>query len=498
VESKGGRFRALRPVDQAGKVVRVAVAAQNGLVPGPLSQNFPVVNTGALDAEIVAFDLPAVAAGAINTRRDFTGSVTFRNKGPIAWIGRIDQGDGSLTTIGVYMQVQLAKGGGLATVFVPLLKDNLDATQPEIVQPGQTVKINMNKMQVDSAFASSNGQLTKLLMPYTRAPLTFNLGMGTLTTTATQANYGHFGTVYTALGGKPLGFSISKPKRIARQLAIISQTVAANQSLVAGLSTGKDFKVPLVSVRGTATAGAILHPKRRLEYLKPNPQATASGVPGTVFRIANPSSAAMQLIVSAVELHPMDLYFAGTYATPLFRGDDVSPGSARTYSLSRFDSRFHVTAATSDTVIDGGKGIDWSTELLGNPSVQSLEITSEAPATVHVNTGTVEIWEDVPASTPPQEPPRQMVVRATFAVGSPPPGYVSLVTMNNCESADRYYIAYLKYLSGVGNARCAFVLRANGANVLEPWIEISASGVTSPLTVELHVLEECVDTSTFP
>jgi hypothetical protein len=402
-----------------------------------------------------------------------------------------------VTTLGVYMQVKLARGGQ-DLVFVPLTRENLEPPQPEIVQPNQTVKINLNMMLVQTVFAQSPGQLTKLLMPYSRGPLSYNLGMETVIRLPNSTNYGHFGTVYTALGGKPLAFSISKPKRLARQLPITNTTVAANQSLALTLSNTPDFRHHLFSVTGKAQAGAIIHPQRRLEYVKATPQAPASGPPATILRISNPSSETAQLTINAVELHPMDLFYVGSYATPLNRADDVTPGVPKTFSLSRFDSRFHCTAAWSNTTLPAGSGIDWATEFVGNPPGQNLEITNGTPLTAHVATATIEVWEDVPLSSPPQEPPRQIVARTTFPVGSPPPGYVSLVNMHNCDGAEKYFLAYLKYISGAGNVRCAFVLRANGTRDLEPWIEISATGVTSPLTVELHVLEECVDTTPFP
>lgn len=81
VESVGGRYRVLRPAAQQGTLVQVAVATRNGLVPGPLSPAVPVLNSGSLNAEIVAFDLPAMDNKVITTRRDFGGSVTFRNTG---------------------------------------------------------------------------------------------------------------------------------------------------------------------------------------------------------------------------------------------------------------------------------------------------------------------------------------------------------------------------------------------------------------------------------
>lgn len=498
VERVGGRYRALRPAEHPGDLVQVAVAARNGLVPGPLSPAVAVLNSGSLNAEIVSYDLRAMDNKAIDTRRDFGGSVTFRNTGQGAWLGKIDNGDGSVTTLGVYMQVMLARGGQ-DLVFVPMTRENLEPNQPEIVQPNQAVKINLNLMLVQTAFAQSAGQLTRILMPYSRGPLSYNLGMATVIKLPNSTNYGHFGTVYTKLDGKPLSFSINMPKRLARQLPIVTGAISANQSLAVPLSNTPDFKHHLFSITGKAKPGTIIHPQRRLEYITATPQAPSSGSPGTILRIANPSSESAQLTISAVELHPADLYYVGSYATPLNRGDDAAPGIPKTFSLSRFDSRFHSTAAWSDTIVPAGAGIDWATEFLGNPPGQNLEIKNGTPIAARVNTATVEIWEDVPLSSPPQEPPRQIFARTTFPPGaSPAPGYVSLVNMHNCDGTEKYFVAYLKYISGAGNVRCAFVLRANGASDLEPWIEITATAVTSPLTVELHVLEECVDTTPFP
>lgn len=499
VEKIGTQYRVLRLASTVVSTVFVAVAARNGLAPGPLSNNKRVDNvpiTKGLDTELVEWSLPAVQTGHAETRRDFKGWVKFKNKGTQTWIGRVAGENNSLTTLGVYMQVSVSAGGS-DLVFVPMLSENFDPGQPEIVKPGETVKINMNRMQVRGSFEQFNGQTTPLLMPYSRSELKFNLGMGRLSTQPSQASYGHFGTVYQNLpNGMPLKFIIDKPKRLVQQLPPQTVTLASQQSFAMPLSTAKDFKHHLVSVTttSTASAGTIIRAVRRLEYIRPSGTAPATGVPARVLRVSNNGTQPVQVKISAVELRAVDIYYAGPHVSPKYRFYDLAANGVATAPLTTFDNRFHITSAWSDAVIEVGKAVDWETAFsLGTPPTQTLEISNKAPVGLRINTGTAEIWEDIAAA----QDPRQLKGTLTFGPGSPPPQYVSLQSMNNCGGEHRYFLASLR-CNGTGRVRYSIVLRANQSGVFEPCLEVIASSVVSPFTVEYRVLEECVDTVPFP
>ncbi len=177
-----------------------------------------------------------------------------------------------------------------------------------------------------------------------------------------------------------------------------------------------------------------------------------------------------------------------------YRTYDVPATGVKTDSLSRFDNRFHITSAWSDTAIEPGKAINWETAFAqGNPPAQTLEINNRASVSARVNTGTAEIWEDIASAVDA----RQLKGTLTFASGSPAPQYVSLSGLNNCGGEHRYFISSLR-CAGAGRVRYSIILRANQSGVFEPTLEVIASSVVSPFTVEYRVLEECVNTVPFP
>lgn len=492
-----------------GPGVHVAVAARNGLVAGGLSN---IVSLAGNDAEL---DLSRTSLPtSIETRRDFRDDqtyryyVTFKNKGVNRWEGReqITHTDYIATrTLGIYMPVR-EMASGLALLFIPLLPQNRQG-RSEPVLPSQSVTIYLNEMMLTTTFAQYYGEFRPILLPYSRKPLSFEMGMGSVSTyennpphtssLAGSAAYGHFGRTYKYLSAQdppppdapPIKVTVRRPERLATQIQPEQKEIGA-VAYTYPLASGQDFNQYLGSVSvlpgTTAQGGMIIRSGIRLQNI-----TKAAGPATRLFYVQLEGGAAgarVPVSISAVRLHPIDLYYAGPHVDPKNRLYEVPGfGGSVASGLERFEGRYTSTAAWSDTVINPDETITFEVRPGYHPGqAKQLIITNHAQVTsAQVAVFTAHVWEDIKTA---EDIERQRYGPVEFKTSGPSIAYVDL----DDGSEHRYYVAHLR-----ARARATIgydIVLKEQAGKFRRMLEIRAANYSAPLTVDFQVLEVRVET----
>jgi hypothetical protein len=476
--------------------VYIAVAARNGPFVGQRSN---VVHLSGYDARIDLSNtsLHVGANATVPKRQDFretatmSNHVAFKNTGLNKWEWQTDYAvPGSLNstqTLGVYMPVR-DMTSGLALIFIAMRPENRPGNSSAPVLPGQTAIINLNIMQLTSKFETFADLDIPLLLPYSRKPLRFHLGMGTIRTIQGGFAYGHFGEEYDNLPDSaktPVQVSVDEPERQAFKPPAQSTKLGPN-GFVFNLTSGHDASQYLASVTAsTPSPNTIIRPRILLQNT-----ASTLAPPSRLLRVSLEGSAGpVDINVCAVKLQPIDLYYAGPHRDPKSGLYDV-PGGGKTASgtLDRFEDLYTDTAAYSDTPINPVETITWEVRPGWSPTqTKQLVITNNATvSSAKVATFTVEVWENL---TTLEDQQRQKQGELTFDLAAPGTAYVVL---DDTAAAHRYYLATL-HADKLALISYEIVLRAEADGIFKRCLEVRASNFAPPLkvtykTLDVHVI----------
>ena len=474
--------------------VWVAVAACNGPAAGPRSN---VASVLGYDAKIdLAYTSLVVGANAtVNKREDFRDSetrhnrVAFKNTGLNRWEWKseipVQGGDSVKQTFGVYMPVQ-NMASGLSLLFIPLRPENRPGNDSTPVLPGWTAVVNLNIMQLSSTFDSFDALEVKLVLPYSRKPIPFRLGMGTIRTIPGGGlAYGHFGETYDNLpdaAKTPVQVKVVEPERLAKRLTQGGKTLTQS-GLVFPLTSGHDFSQYLASVKPTTNSP---NTTIRTRILLQN-TGTNAAPPSRVARLylEGGGAAGVGIEFSSAKLQPVDLYYAGPHQDPKTGQFDVPGGGKNAAgSLERFENLSTVTAAFSDTPVKPGETITWEVRPgWGTTQSKQLVVTNNATVdTARVVTYTGEIWENL---TTAEDTQRQRQGQLTF--GSPAPSKL-YVKLDDSAATHRFYVATL-HADKPAIISYEIVLRAEADGVFKHFLEVNAMYYTPPLIVTYKTLD---------
>jgi len=436
--------------------VYVAVAARNGIVTGEPTAAVPAPVPGAvIGAELVGADIP-VGPGRQIPDRYFSGSMTFKNTGTAIW-KRDFTGPGMTGTTGIYMQSrEVANESGRALIPLPVAE----------VLPGQTVTV----------------PIQRVLLPYSRAPLNFNMGMGMHRRWQDGTAWGHFGTVYTHLNpDTPIEVRAVNPRRRAsvvverNDLSIAARS--SSEPFVLGGEPDRSYELPSVTTAATADPGTIIRPTVRIE--------SVGGRTVRVARVSHDASVALKVNLGVVRLDLRDVDRPGR-PSPLFRSFDLAPGAGASGSLARFENTYAVTTASSETPLPPGQPLSWETVWkAGDAPRKQLSVKNGSTAAARLSTSANELWEDLPAG---EADPQQTSGSLDFAPGET----VKYVRLSGAV-AHRFYAAHLR-TDGSLEARCNVVLRANAQRNFERVLEVVISAHAQPVRVEYQALNIALET----
>lgn len=471
--------------------VSVAVAACNGPSAGPRSN---VVSVAGYDAKIdlTRTSLNVGASATVAKRGDFhetsnrPNHVAFINTGLNRWEWQsetpVQGSDPIKTTLGVYMPVR-DMTSGLALLFIPMRPENRPNNDSTPVLPGWTAVINLNLMQLTSTYDSFSGLELPLLLPYSRRPLAFRMGMGTIRTIPGGFAYGHFGEEYLNLPDSartPIQVSVNEPERQVVKLPPASLKLGAG-GFTLPLTSGHDFSQYLASVATTfKSPNTTIRPRILLQNT-----GTTAAPPSRVLRLElEGGGTGVDINVSAVKLQPVDLYYSGPHKDPQTGLFDV-PGGGKTAagSLERFEGLYTTTAAFSDTSVNPGETITWAVRPgWGTTQFKQLLLTNNAASAARVSTFTVEMWENL---TTAEDTQRQKRGELTFNSATTNKLYVQL---NDAANTHRYYVATL-HADKPALVSYEIVLMAGADGVFKTFLEVNATNFTPPLTVSYKTLE---------
>lgn len=443
------------PAQEATEVY-VAVAARNGVVTGEPSNVVRVAIPGAfLNAELVAADLP-VGPGRQIPDRFFSGSMTFKNTGTAVWKRDFTRAGATVTT-GIYMQSrEVANESGRALIPLPVAE----------VLPGQTVTIPVQRV----------------LLPYSRSPLHFNMGMGMHRRFENGVAWGHFGTVYTHLNpATPIEVRVVNPRRrasvvVERNDLSIAARGSSEPFVLSGEPDFSNYDLPSVTTAATAAPGTIIRPTVRIE--------SVAGRTRRVARVSHDGAAALKLNLKVVRLDMRDVERPGRLSS-LFRSYDLAPGASAASSLARFENTYAVTSASSESPLPAGQPVIWETVWkAGAAPRKQLSIRNGSTAAAKVTGRANEMWEDLPAG---EADPRQGPGSLDFAPGET----VKYVGMGGAV-AHRFFAAQLR-TDGSVEARCSVVFRANAAGNFERVLEVVVGAHAQAVRVDYQVLNVFLD-----
>lgn len=513
-----------------GHSVYVAVAACNGLVAGPRS-NISFISSYSAKLDLANTNLPVGYNKSIPTREDFRGDqyfMTFVNTGVTRWLGTAKELDsyGRVTTertLGVYMPIR-EMASGLSLLFIPINTANGKA-ETEPVSPGDSVTIHLNEMKVPYGFEEYFAPPYAVVLPYSRRELSFETGMGMIevrtsyvpnlpgappsTVIASQyASYGHFGKTYRCLTEDgtcpdtvppdqqhPIRVKVDDPKRRSMKSVLNSDALNTTGNPFP-LNIKRDFDQFLTSLTTTQTAATNTIIRSFVELVNPgsDPAAPPAAPERRVRVLREGSNDKPKVEVFAVLLDPIDLYYAGPHVDPKGGLYDVpGSGGTRAGSLERFEGRYTVTSARSNTPIKAGETINWAVRpgCDGGQRKQLIITNNSQLGPVTVQVMTVEIWEDIKK----EDDTLRQVYNDNEKIEAAAPTTVYVELGQSLGDAAKHHLCVATlHADKPAIINYDIVLKADDSGHFKRMLEIHVEGnYEPPLTVAYKVLDVRVD-----